>query len=102
MIPCAASISACARDCATSSIHSRRSNGSEVFIARKTGSWGSAKRLKASAEASGRVRLLGGQAPVVEPGHLPGQQEAEQVQRDAPAEVGVARPRIEAALGALA
>ena len=44
MIPCAASILACARDCATSWGHSRWSKPSDVFISRKAGSCGSAKR----------------------------------------------------------
>src|ERR1035441_4696485 len=44
MIPRAASIFACARDCATSCGHSRRSKPSEVFRRRKSGCWGSWKR----------------------------------------------------------
>ena len=44
MIPGAASMRAWARDCATSWGHSRRSKPSEVFSARKAGSWGSEKR----------------------------------------------------------
>ena len=44
MIPCAASIRAWARDCATSWGHSRWSKPSDVFISRKAGSCGSAKR----------------------------------------------------------
>ncbi len=42
--PIDASIAACARDCATSWRHSRRSNASEALIAWKSGSWGSEKR----------------------------------------------------------
>src|SRR5436190_12438844 len=96
MIPCEASISACARDWATSCGHNRRSKDSEVFSARKTGSCGSAKRDKT------RGSLRGGQAAIVQPGHLPGEHEAEQVQRDAPAEVRVSRARVETALGVAA
>ena len=44
MIPCAASMRACARDCATSWGHSRRSKPSDAFSAWKAGSCGSAKR----------------------------------------------------------
>jgi len=43
-IPCAANIRTCARDCATSCGHSRRSNASDAFRRRNTGSWGSEKR----------------------------------------------------------
>src|SRR4051794_17631304 len=93
MMPCEASISACARDCATSCGHSRRSKDSDVLSARKTGSCGSAKRDKT------RGSLRGGQAAIVQARHLPGEHEAEQVQRDAPAEVRVAGARVEAALG---
>ena len=44
MMPCAASMRACARDCATSYGQRRRSTSSERLMDAKSGSWGSAKR----------------------------------------------------------
>ena len=54
MIPRAASIRACARDCAMSCGHSRRSKPIEVFRRWKSGCWGSWKRDTGGAVYAGR------------------------------------------------
>src|SRR3954452_19999254 len=94
MMPCAASIAACARDWATSYGARRQSNPSERFSAWKTGSGPCAKRDTAG---DSRPCPSGREGP--ELGDLRAQAEAEQIERDAPARVGVARLRVPARLG---
>src|SRR3954469_22426635 len=91
MTPRAASIRACARDCATSYGHRRRSKASELLSARKRSSCGSEKR-------DTELRL-DGRKPVGDLGALGGQSEAEQVQRRRPAEPRGLRRAVEAPLG---
>src|SRR4051794_25564826 len=91
MTPRAASIRACARDCATSYGHRRRSKASELLSARKRSSCGSEKR--------DTERRLDGRKPVGDLGDLGGQAEPEKVQRRRPAEPRGLRRTVEAPVG---